>query len=571
MMIQKQLKNRTWLVVATIFTLLFCNSVFSDVTIVSVVQDQENPIAAGSNISYTITVHNPATELAAEPNIGVFNTLSENITGAFINTSSNCTPDGLYYCDELLPGNTAVYRFEWASPPAVADYSLTFQVGCFIGIGTTTPCTGGSASLTTSVKTFTFSNFKDLSSNEQALANAFDAACTDLDAMDQQPTTKQQELLATCNLINTGTSEEKIKAIQELLPKQAPAQGGAAIEASTKQSNNVTARMSNLRSGIKGVSTLGLTLHYQGLILPGTIFNPLTALNATNEQGTSTPLYSRLGFFINGDISLGDKDASSDELAFDFTTKGLTAGADYRLDDQLIIGGAIGYVRNDTNFKDSRGSMSIDGHTLSLYSTYYHSEALYLDAIASVGWNSFNNSRKMSFESFSGKASGDTGGIKYSLSVGGGYDYYKNELSFGPYGRINYVNTDIDGYSESSAVGLALSFDDQNVTSLSTQIGGQLSYALSTSHGVFLPHLSFEWTHEFRNNSRNISASFVNDPTGTKFELSSDDPDRDYFNLTTGVTATLGNGKSAYIQYETLLGKDDLTQHTLSAGGRFEF
>ncbi len=567
MIIKQQPTAWYWPSIAVTFiTLLFSSPLFASVTVVSVVQEPENPVVEGNNVSYTVTVNNPANEPDTFVEIVILSGANNNVSANFRNTSANCTLDvGIYYCDQLTSGNTAVYSFEWGSPPAIADYPLTFQVDC-----SGTGCTGGSVDLTTSVVLSSFTTLPNLTPSEKSLANVLDTACASLNTMNES-TTQQQAMLDACNSINAGTSSEQASDIRELLPKQAPAQGTSSIEASTKQFNNVSSRMTALRSGVQGVSTLGLTLHYQGLVLPGTLFAPLVVNTTETTHDSGNALFSRLGFFINGNISLGEKDASSSELAFDFTTKGLTVGVDYRFSDQFILGGALGYVRNDTDFQDSRGSMSVNGHTLSLYSTYYHSEAIYLDAIASIGLNSFDNNRKMSFSSFSGEASGDTTGTEYSLSIGGGYDYYKDAFSFGPYGRINYIQADIDSYTEESAIGLALNFDGQSVTSLNSQIGGKASYAISTARGVFMPHVSLEWAHEFNNDSRHINASFVNDPTGTTFKLSTDDPDRDYFKLGAGLSATLGNGKSAFIYYETLLDQEDVTQHAISAGGRFEF
>ncbi len=270
-------------------------------------------------------------------------------------------------------------------------------------------------------------------------------------------------------------------------------------------------------------------------------------------------------------MSFGDKSESSNELGFDFDTKGITAGLDYRFTDQFVVGGALGYVSNETDFDASRGDMAVKGYTLALYSTYYHNQASYFDAIVSYGWNEFDASRQVSFLTFDEKASGDTEGTEISVSLGGGYDFNRNGFAFGPYGRINYVSADVDGYTENTSTGLELVYDDQSVDSMTTLLGGQLSYAISTSRGVFTPQLRFEWAHEFKDDSRFIKARFLYDPTETSFRLSTDDPDRDYFNLGAGVSATFGAGKSGYIYYEALLGQEDVKQHSLAVGFRLEF
>ena len=109
--------------------------------------------------------------------------------------------------------------------------------------------------------------------------------------------------------------------------------------------------------------------------------------------------------------------------------------------------------------------------------------------------------------------------------------------------------------------------------SLTSILGGQLSYAISTSNGIFTPQLLFEWAHEFKDDSRFITARFLYDPSSTPlpFNLATDAPDRDYFNLGVGLSATFAEGKSAFIFYETNLQREDINLDTISAGLRLTF
>ena len=381
-----------------------------------------------------------------------------------------------------------------------------------------------------------------------------------------------EKLLEICNAMDTAAIQDQVNAIRQITPKQAPAQGTASVEISQRQFDNITARMNALRSGATGVSVTGLNVDYQGVAIPIKLVSQAYAKQSGGSAGEeNTALFGKLGFFLNGNMSFGDKSESSNELGFDFDTKGVTAGLDYRFTDQFVVGGALGYVSNETDFDASRGDMAVKGYTLALYSTYYHNQASYFDAIVSYGWNEFDASRQVSFLTFDEKASGDTEGTEISVSLGGGYDFNRNGFAFGPYGRINYVSADVDGYTENTSTGLELVYDDQSVDSMTTLLGGQLSYAISTSRGVFTPQLRFEWAHEFKDDSRFIKARFLYDPTETSFRLSTDDPDRDYFNLGAGVSATFGAGKSGYIYYEALLGQEDVKQHSLAMGFRLEF
>ena len=328
--------------------------------------------------------------------------------------------------------------------------------------------------------------------------------------------------------------------------------------------------MQALRSGARGISTSGLSL--QGFA-PSDHLATSGRLSGGSAGADETPLVGGLGVFINGSLSTGDKDSSDSELGFDFDTQGLTAGVDYRFSDKLIGGGAVGYVNNVTDFVSNRGDMGVDGYTLSLYATYYHDQHGYLDAIASLGWNDFTTNRRVDPGSGIPAAivSGDTQGTEYTLSVGGGYDFNRGGLSFGPFARVNYISADIDSYTENTSTGFEFDYYDQSVQSLRTHLGAQLSYAISTSRGILSPQLRAEWAHEFQDDSRFITARFLNDPTQTQFSLHTDNPDRNFFNLGVGLTATFAEGRSAFLYYEKTLKERDLNQESIAAGVRLTF
>ena len=244
---------------------------------------------------------------------------------------------------------------------------------------------------------------------------------------------------------------------------------------------------------------------------------------------------------------------------------------DYRYSDELILGGALGYASSGMDFNSSRGNQDITGYTLSAFGTWYQSEKVYVDGIVSYGWNAFDINRRIQFGTTDVTARGNTDGTELAASIGAGYDFNRDAFTFGPFARVNYIQVEIDAYEENPAGGLEQGYDDQNVKSLTTLLGGQMSYAISTKRGVFLPLLRMEWAHEFEDNSRSITARFLNDPTTGRFEVSTDSPDRDYLNLGTGVSAVFEEGRSAFIYYETVLGRDNLTEHSIAGGLRFEF
>jgi outer membrane autotransporter protein len=311
-------------------------------------------------------------------------------------------------------------------------------------------------------------------------------------------------------------------------------------------------------------------------------------------QATPSPragVAPKWGVFLNGAFTTGDADATSREAGFDFDGGGVTAGVDYRVTPNLILGGAFGYSMTSADFKDDSGSVDVDDFLVSLYGTYYVTDQFYVDGIASVGWSSYDLARRIQYSNptipsvgtgitnVDQTATADPDGFGFGIGAAAGYDFHWGGLTAGPIGRINYVRNEVDGYREQINAtgpgnGLALDVDSQTVESLVTGLGAQVSYAISTKVGVIVPQLRVEWVHEFLNDSRSFQSRFVNDPTpsaATTIQWGTDDPDRNYFNLGVGVAATFARGISAFVYYETVLGLEDVTQHRVAGGVRVEF
>jgi outer membrane autotransporter protein len=110
-------------------------------------------------------------------------------------------------------------------------------------------------------------------------------------------------------------------------------------------------------------------------------------------------------------------------------------------------------------------------------------------------------------------------------------------------------------------------------------LGARASYAFTTGIGVVTPYARFDWQHEFENDTSAIRGSFVNGGQGSvpgaaaanDILIPLDDPDRDFFNLSLGVASVFPHGISAFVDYLTVLGLDDISLHQFVGGVRFEF
>jgi uncharacterized protein YhjY with autotransporter beta-barrel domain len=75
---------------------------------------------------------------------------------------------------------------------------------------------------------------------------------------------------------------------------------------------------------------------------------------------------------------------------------------------------------------------------------------------------------------------------------------------------------EIDGYRETSQNGLELRYNRQHQRSIQISLGMAASFLHSFAYGdrIFglIPQLSASWVHEYANNSRLVSAQYVQAP-----------------------------------------------------------
>ena len=286
-------------------------------------------------------------------------------------------------------------------------------------------------------------------------------------------------------------------------------------------------------------------------------------------QAGSGALGGKLGAFLNVKYGSGEQESNGSEAGFDFDVIGVLGGVDYRFSDRVIGGIAFGYNRTDSDYIGiaSGSEFDINNYSVSLYGSFYPTDAIYLDALFTYGRNDYSTERVFSVAGQ--KADGDTDGNQYAFSATAGYQLSRQALTFGPYVQVNWQRADVDQYTE-TGTGFALTVEDQTLRSFTSVVGASVDYAISTGFGVFSPSLRVEWEHEFSNDSRVIVAQFASSP-GSFMNLPTAAPDRNFFNVGAGVSTTLPRGITAFADFEVLLGHKDLDNHTVTVGARLEF
>lgn len=291
--------------------------------------------------------------------------------------------------------------------------------------------------------------------------------------------------------------------------------------------------------------------------------NCLQAVGASPDEVS----FEGFNFFISTDYQYKRKDEAT-EAGFQSDRVGLTIGLDHPM-DWGVIGGALTYSHTFGDFDDGGGDFDIDSFGGLLYTSYYPSDASFIDAVIGVAAKDYELDRTVvANNQILGSADGNTIGFEFQSSLSGGYDFSFQNVTVGPRLGIYYLRTELDDFTETGNP-LALRYEEQLKESLTTTVGLQGSIAISTNFGIVVPQANAEYVHEFLNDRRTIDAVST-DGSNTAVTFVTDPPDRNYFNIGGGVVFVLPDGILPFINYSAQVANRFEEIHTVTAGVRLE-
>ena len=380
-----------------------------------------------------------------------------------------------------------------------------------------------------------------------------------------------EDLQDRCNEIAVGgvVSADDLGGARDAMHAMAPEEdaviASSQVDAGSAQIDNIGDRLATIRGGSGG----------------GLAYRHNSGFNwSTGAAGDGALPW---GFFVNGLYANVDRDGTSRESGFESDDFGVTAGIDYAFSDRLVFGLAFGYKDSDADIDNNGGDLESDSYSYFAYWSMYPDDFWYVDAIVGYTNNDHEQTRNIAYSiaalgggttTVNNAALSDTESDEISVSVTAGRNFYLDSWTLSPYGRIEYADIEIDGFTERMAQtttfgsGLAVRIDDQDFESLMMTLGAAAT--AQWGERVF-PRLSIEYVHEFKNNNAPITGHFVNDSSATRFVLLTDKPDRNFVNVGTGLTALLTDNTTGFFRYEGLFGYKDLDVHAFEVGIRVNF
>jgi len=277
---------------------------------------------------------------------------------------------------------------------------------------------------------------------------------------------------------------------------------------------------------------------------------------------------SRWGLFADGGAAFGSQTSSLNQTGYNFTLGGFTAGADYRLLDNLLVGLATGYSNTSSGFYGSGGSINANTIPFNAYAAYFPGS---LYAYGSLGYalNLFELKRGINSADIARTASSSTTGNQFNLYGETGYDFRMSRFILTPSATLAYSALWVGGFTEQGAGALNLKIASQTADSLQTGIGGRLTVLLQAGSVKVVPQGYAFFQHEFANGSRGLNASLSQG--SSTFNFQTDATKRNYALVGASVTAGLKQNLYAQANYNAEVGRGNSTVQYVNAGLRYEF
>ncbi len=427
----------------------------------------------------------------------------------------------------------------------------------------------------------------NLTPNKLKMARALDRICETLSEMQESEaslTSEQRTLSERCNgLYFDNTAANQSQALDALGADDFTAARTQTLMFSNTFHANVMDRLVALRGGARGLSLAGLNIMLDGRLVPlaqiQEMVKDLLGGGASSDADEAGGLFDdKLGLWIRGNYSMGEKDQSAASPSFEADQWALTGGIDYRLSERSVVGVSLAYGQAGIDFDPSgEGSLDTTSWAASLYGSVYAAKNFYLDAIANVASSDYDAARNITYVDGTGlitaDARGTTDGLTLSGGVSGGYDFLLGRFTISPTLGLFYIDATIDGFTERGAAGLNLIYDEQNFSSLTGNLGLRTTYALNTSWGVLLPHVRIDYVREFEDDVDVFGVRFAGDPNANSTPpilVETDNPDRSYWRLATGLSAQFAHGISGYVEYQRLESFQYISFEDVSIGLRIQ-
>jgi uncharacterized protein YhjY with autotransporter beta-barrel domain len=291
------------------------------------------------------------------------------------------------------------------------------------------------------------------------------------------------------------------------------------------------------------VAELGKALTTAVSTIQNSSFN-LNSSTGTAADGSTLP--GGFNYWISGGVRFGTRDQTSTSNSLDFTTDGISIGADKRLNDLLAVGMGVGFGRDKTTIGTDGTNSTAHSSTIAVYGSFQPTDGIFIDGVVGYGALGYKTERYVS--AANAVAQADRSGDHYFTSLTAGYDYRSDGLHLSPYGRLDAAVDRLHQSTETGAGAFDLSYARQSTQSTSLSLGLRAETAHEMDFGSAMPRMRIEFKHDFKGEQQ-ASVAYADLPT-TSYAITSTTTNLNSLLFGLGSDFLLHNGLRLSLDYQ---------------------
>lgn len=280
-------------------------------------------------------------------------------------------------------------------------------------------------------------------------------------------------------------------------------------------------------------------------------------LGLAGNSGRATDATS---YWVEGIATFGTRDASGGFSGSEFSSSGITVGADKRYSDTLALGLGLGYARDKTLVGTDGSVNRAKGYSIAVFGSYQPSKNTFVDALLGFGSLAFDTTRFVA--PANDFALGKRSGTQIFGSLAGGYEFRNGNLLLSPYGRVDFSTDRLDNSTETGAGAYALTYFAQTNTSVQGALGMRAESIHATEFGYAVPRLRVEYRHEFWRSGQ-ATIGYADQVGGPRYTLASAGGPRDSMLLGLGSDFILRDGLTLSVEYQLSHSFSNASTHAL--------
>lgn len=297
---------------------------------------------------------------------------------------------------------------------------------------------------------------------------------------------------------------------------------------------------------------------------PGAAEDSLPEAASTTAAAPHTSLLpGTTSVWTGGAINVGKAGKGHGDTSTDFTTSGLSIGADTRVADGLVIGGGAGYGHDATDVGNAGSRSEVDSYSAAVYASYQPADALFADLLLGYQWLSLDAIRHVT--GTDRRVFGSRDGTQWFGALSVGYQLRTDDLQLTPYGRIEWARAGLDGYTEQGDGIHALSYQRQTVVTSTASAGLLAQFTVKREYGVWTPQVRAEYGRDLEGTSEAFMR-YADLLDGTVYRTSLQQRSRNRTLLGGGLSLQTRAGWTLSAEYQLQLDSDTRDNQTLRLG-----